>query len=518
MLSLTLKICSTAFIMKTLFTVFALLLLCPPNTAFADAATAARLQTLFATMLEEQKTLTAIDGETTMETKGDITVEDAKDYYAITLPHITYQSQDGNSMDIGIIAINATPHNEEGQWKMTFALPTPIRVTNAKNPESPQTTEINIGKQKASGIFHEDLRQFSKFDAEYKDISVGRGANALTIGSIITRADMSIDDNNLWSGPATITFNDLKAGTNGTKSQAKIKTIMFNMLMDQQNPAIYRQHKNTILALQAQGAFDNPDKISKATTEKLSESTFDMITKSMNGYAFKYKLSGIDITNRKGENIKISTTEGSMNAGGFLTGNKVNLGLNLKYNGLDSSALSQSDKDIIPSQTDLGIDIKNIPFIELTKLGQNTLASHSKGKDIGKAMQMASIGLMFKLPGILSQAGTTIEIKDNLVKNDIYTFAFDGQIRADITAAKSATANITALFTGLDTLMAKLSATIQNPASSNLDKFANLYDQLERFRSLATKDGETHKIDLTLDEKGDLLLNGQDALKAIRAK
>ncbi|MGH1399332.1 MAG: hypothetical protein ACRBCT_08975 [Alphaproteobacteria bacterium] len=500
--------------MKNLLLFFVLLIFAAPT--HADEVTATHLKTLFTNILSEQQKIIAIDGTTTLNTKGDITVEEAGKYYAITLPHLSINDSDGGAFDIGIISINASPHDANGQWKMTIALPTPLRITNADTAE---TIEIHFRSQKASGIFHEDIQQFSKFDAAYKNVKIGRAQNTLNIGNITIKSDMEPDENNRWSGPATIALRNITTGTGGTKSKIKIDGIMANFLIDQLDPAMYLQHKNTILALHDQGAFSSADKISSATTQKLAASSFDAITKGMNGFSAKYAISGIDLTNRKGEKSTIKNTEITVNAGGFLESNKMNFGLGIKYDGFDASSMEQSNKNIIPSKADIGINIKNIPYIELTKIGQNTLAARAKDEDIGKAIKMASIGLMFKLPAILSQAGTSIEIKDNMIGNALYTLALNGNIRADINAAKSATANITALFTGLDALMNTLSTTIQDPESTNIGKFTKLYDRLERFKSFATSEGkDNYKIDFTLNEQGEMLLNGQDALTAFREK
>ena len=60
----------------------------PARAAALDQAGAAKLKTLVESFITEQKKLAEIDGKTKIEFQGETTVEEAGEYYAVTLPYI----------------------------------------------------------------------------------------------------------------------------------------------------------------------------------------------------------------------------------------------------------------------------------------------------------------------------------------------------------------------------------------------------------------------------------------------
>lgn len=468
-------------------------------------STETRLASLFTTIIEEQKTLTALDGSE-LQTKGEVSVENAGSYYAITLPHITIAHPDGGSLEIGIIAINAREHDVKGQWKMSVSIPTPLRLAHGMEV---QGTTIAIGAQKANGIFHEAYRQFSKFNARYDDITILRANQKATIERLSFTTDFAQTPQNRWSGPSFATIRNIRIGsdsaTQNNKSALKIASIKADIALDEYNPAAGKRHKENILELHKSGALKNINTLSKSTREAIAASSLELFTKGMNGFDGIYKITGIEATNRKGEKAAIDTMQIKMGANGFLSGNLMDFALSIDYDGLDIASIAAEEKDIIPAKAKLGFAIRNIPFRDLAKLGQTTLAAKKNDENAMQALQMSGLALMLKLPAILSQAGTTVEIKDNGLGNALYNLAINGEIRADIMAKNNATAQASAIFTGLTPLMKKLK-TVSEPT-----KYTAIIGRLEQFLNLAVKDGDLHRIDFAMGEDGKMLLNGQNA-------
>ena len=60
--------------------------------------------------------------------EGDVTVEDAGEYYAVTLPKIIDVNPYGFKIDYGIIAMNAVKRDAPHEWQISVALSMPIRI------------------------------------------------------------------------------------------------------------------------------------------------------------------------------------------------------------------------------------------------------------------------------------------------------------------------------------------------------------------------------------------------------
>ena len=115
-----------------------LITLAIPSTAMAqdiNASGAAHLKTMFQNILDKQAAAYAQTDGPHVTYDGEISVEQASDYYAITLPptiiNMPHEQDDApedtpaSTIKIGMITINAIPHDKAKQWKMTFTTPHP---------------------------------------------------------------------------------------------------------------------------------------------------------------------------------------------------------------------------------------------------------------------------------------------------------------------------------------------------------------------------------------------------------
>ena len=95
-----------------ILTAFCLLAAFPARAQDIHDAGAAHLKNLFTQILENQKkAIERVGG--TLKTDSDITVEQGKDYYAVTMPAMTYKGVEGEITKIGLIAINVTPTDKK---------------------------------------------------------------------------------------------------------------------------------------------------------------------------------------------------------------------------------------------------------------------------------------------------------------------------------------------------------------------------------------------------------------------
>lgn len=165
--------------LKTL-TCTALTLTLLSGTAFAadfNAQGAASLKTLIEKQMNLKQTEhKAAGGSYIIE--GDVKVEPAGTYYAVTFPDIKIKDTSGMTYDIGMIAANVVPGATPNEWKAAIAIPTPIKIQNAQGKPDGQ---LDIQKQKAMGVWDTDLNAFRSLDSSYDGLSFKDAKNKETV-------------------------------------------------------------------------------------------------------------------------------------------------------------------------------------------------------------------------------------------------------------------------------------------------------------------------------------------------
>lgn len=158
-----------------------------------------QLKSLFETLIENQNKASKKSG-VKVNFDGDISVEQTGEYYAVTLPFLSLDYNDGSSMNIGLIGINAAPHDSPDKWKMTFALPAQM---NFQDSDDQTLFTVDIGAQRSSGVWSESLGYFSKLDANFENIAFENVRDGFTLSLPAARAvyDLDEDENKKWSGP-----------------------------------------------------------------------------------------------------------------------------------------------------------------------------------------------------------------------------------------------------------------------------------------------------------------------------
>ena len=196
---------------------FVLLFSTPAQAYEINDAGAKQLETLVSTLIDRQKATIGLSGGA-LETDGNITVEQADSYYAITLPPMVFRNAQGMQSKIGLIAINAIPTNNPDNWKMSIAIPTPILYSDKENNP---VMRIDIGHQRMGGLWNGKLKNFSKLAARYSDLTFSnyKSKETLSVGQISVAYGIkksTSDTNtteNLVDTLLNINYRDLKSSS-----------------------------------------------------------------------------------------------------------------------------------------------------------------------------------------------------------------------------------------------------------------------------------------------------------------
>ena len=480
----------------------------------------AKLQTIFENYIKTQSREHS-STERQIIFDGDVIVEPSGTYYAITLPYMKIKYEDGTQMDVGMVSINAAPHTEDRQWKMSVAMPTPMTMSD----ESGQALmNLSIAAQRTAGIWHEDLQNFIKLDTQLNDIKIEgfeKQTYSAQIPSVQVRYDFQEDENNNWSGLATAIINKLAYKTAGGQSMTNIDQVKIDINIDQFN-AQHLVEKREMLAAIEETAENDKNPPSKDHVNGLFNLILDNITNAGNGSGATYSISGLKHTRTDNQDPEIEhvLTLGSgsikFNLDGILK-DKVTLEAGVKLDKLDITPKPDEYKDITPSDLNIGFAIHNIPFKQVTELGKNTAQGAMDNPDIAK---MAGLSFIMKLPMILAQSGTYLEIKDNYINGNAYKVLLDGKAKADFAAVNSATADFKTRFHGLDKVLAQTQVLAADPHNEYVDTFRSLNATLGKIKDLAkvetTADNTfIHVLNLVMNAQGQILLNGKDLFSSL---
>lgn len=497
------------FLLKALTTSTLIIL---PLAASAQAqeqdATAQKLQTMFSEMLDKQKNLLN-DKSVHLNYTGDLNVEKADGYYAVTLPHLAIVYPTGEKFEVGMVAVNAAPHENAGNWKMSVALPTPMTFYNAKGE---QTSLVNIGSQRSAGVWNEQLDYFSKLDSNFGDINVSSKTDNFNLNIPATRViyDLSQQEQSqLWSGPVSFSMQGLSIDDDGIQDVIQLGEIKLAMEMFDYDPQGMIEYRDLIASkLQGENAESAP-----LTPEEVSQLAQSFIKALGDGFVSNYEISDFAMKGKDAnqfESLNIDKMQFGIDATG-LKENKLDIKFRVGYQGFDMQPVPADLPKLAPSHLNLDISVDDLPLQELQALGAQTAENATTNPVVP---QMQAMTAMMQLPTILSTAGSKIVLKNNSVGNDIYNITIDGTARPNPQSQFMAEADFTIAVRGFDAITQAITERIQqgDTQAANMQGVMAGLMMLKGFaEARATTDGAIeHVLKLNVTPEGQIKLNGQD--------
>ncbi len=474
---------------------------------------AQQLRTVMNNFMAIQKKAAEAGGTTKVTYEGEVVVEEAGDYYAVTLPFTKITYNNGEHLDVGMISVNASHADDPGQWKMRLALPTPLVVQDAANAE---IMKISLGTQNASGIWDEKIQNFVKLDALYKDIAVTSPAMnaAIPVTTVIYDFKKEAGSSRL-SGPSTITLSNpaMTVKTDqGSTDTVTAKEVKLLSMLDRYDWNAMQKYRSDIADLSTQ------TQNGKLPASAIADKAVDFFANSGNGISFQFDVSSFEAAISQPQPRRYTLDKGSfsLSAGGFLTG-KVEAFLKGNFSGLAVMPPDPALEGIAPSFGAIDISVKDIPFKEILELARSTVMASAQSPETA---QIANISFLFKLPMLLGTAGTGVTITQTSIGNKDYDLLIDAHVKAKPTEATAAvtfgsfTGSGKSVFKGLDPLIARVKVQADNPQNVEVPYFRNLHQQLTVYKNNAREEktitgGTSHIIDFSLDPNGQFLMNGK---------
>lgn len=494
----------------------ALLSLLLPQSAQAamSAADGKRLKTLMNEMIERSRAQSKSQGGDLL-TEGEVMVEPGDNYYAITLPHITTVQSDKSKINLGMISINAVPGDKKEEWKMTVALPTPITMYDETGKED---GVLEIGSQNFAGIFHEEFLNFVRLNGQYKNITFTdpTDGSKITIPEFTLMYDLKEGSNKLWSGPMNAKATNVLGSFNGCV--AKIASIDIQSTLKDYSIVEAKAYQDKMAAFLESTGADTPS-FSGQHIQGMYNTMFDYLTKAWDGFGSTITVNGIEISSapqpgKPANNVKIARIGFGLDGSGFRS-NKVMLHPTLNMTDLTITPEPTGLNKAMPTTVNLDMTFNNVPLKELSELGEKSLAQSMQTPE---GSSMAAIAAMASAQQILTNAGTSLTVKDTRVANARdYDILLNGTAHANIKAVMGATAKTRLEIFGIEKLIAYAQHASADPtlAPEKKAKAQQMVQHLTLLQMLGqqgknAKGQDIRSYDLELTAEGKTLLNGAD--------
>ncbi len=490
---------------------------------------ASRLKAIFSDYLDTQKTALAAQGGELI-TEGELLIEQADSYYAITMPSVTIGMGEGAKIKLGLIAVNAIPTDKEHEWKMSLSIPTPLMFHSKKG----ELFRFNIGEQKAGGVYNEKLNSYSSFASIYKNMNLesASGEELMTLDKIIAKTQYAPDENDKWSGDAKFNFSGLSIKDAKDVSSINIGSISALAELGGFDPVVYKSAQEKVLS-QLEDMNKEMDALRKAMkdgteldqskikgleekSEKMMTSTLDLMLKAMNKSTLTLSVKdfGIEGVDKKtGKNNALSLGNILFNAGiDGLKDDKADIIYALSFDGLNIDPIP-ANSELMPSKFKTQLKLNHLPINQLIDMGKNAMAAKAENPDAGGMIAMRSL---MSLPQILANAGTTLTLTDSYLANDTYNAKIDGEVKASTTSMIGAVGDMTLDVSNLSKIISLINTQMsQETDQSKVGKAQALLSQLQLLQQIGRVEGNSTVAKFELNEQGQTLVNGQDLKEAM---
>jgi hypothetical protein len=497
------------------------------STAFAqiDAQKGAELKQALRAMLDRYVSDVEHGGTQLME-DGEIMVEENDYYYAVTLPDLTVKSSDGTYTRFGMMSINAMPGDEDGQWKMTLAAPSPIIMYMADGTPAMQ---VELGEQNVAAIWQSDLNGnkggfFTKMKLHYQDVAISMinpmmpamGMKA-TIPDLRYVMDLKKNEQGLWSGPSHFTAQNMAMEVTPGMMNMQLGELSVVMNLHEYSFEALEQYEDVMSAIGAEDGHINTEGASYEHVVGLYNTLIKGVADIMDGFDMGVKVENfaMNVHDENGEQrIALDTAGIGLGMKGFRSG-KVGMNIGAHFNGVSMTPRNEQIGSFAPKNLNIDLALNELPFDEIVKVGGQSLEMALAQPEMGN---MVGLQALMSMPQLLTTAGTNLEITDTHMGNDEYHVSLGGQLTADMSSVNGAVGKIRLAIRGLDRMLELAQKRISDPDIDDATKeqlkqtIAGSSLVLMMGKEEIDENGENIRVyNLESTKEGKMLLNGIDA-------
>lgn len=510
------------------FMAFVLLAVQPAVAAKpVSAEGAAEIKKIIDERLAFDLSLSAATGEGLVTGATTVTPKDS--YYEARIPDISVKYSEFGTFNVGTVILNVTHGATDDEYLASMALPTTMSFTATDG----STAQLNIGKQKFAMAWLAPIKNFTRLDAEYGDITMtasGADAFAVTLSKMRAIVNLKDNGNGTWSGPSDIELYGAKVILPASHRNGETQITIDNVMA-----------KGSYDSIDLKRAMDIEDKMKKSFSDLNDPKPEDIsaLVDSMmhdgisffNGMTSAFDMNGINLSIQplpaaEGRPAQVLKTAQMKRLHSFLDmqgllKEKGTASMKMGLEGLTMQNIADADTmGYIPQEANVEVYLSDLPMQSLYKtvagLIKDTVnastaaeAAAKTGKPNAVASQHQSqvMAAMMAIPQMLSGAGSTLDIRNTYTKSADLNSKLDGSFKATAGATKIAVGSLTLTLQGLDELIVKLQSN-PNPMAKQAVGPLSIMQMMGQQGMVDGKSNRTYKLDVQAD--GKVLMNGND--------
>ncbi|MGH1456954.1 MAG: hypothetical protein ACRBDI_09250 [Alphaproteobacteria bacterium] len=470
----------------------------------------------------QKKTGEAFDS-VVVEYDGEVVVEQMADYYAVTFPRILLKAPNelaqvnkeiyGGVVDVGVISMSAVPDAKAGDWKTVIQFPESL--TLIEGDKNAAVFKVNLGKQNTIGILNENLGYFTKLNMNVSDITFDANGEdvGFKLGGVQIYQNFNEVSDGYYSGPFKVSLGNVEIAPPEEAESVRFEEFKFEGDMDQiKLPRLVEYQEKVVRFAEAMSSVTNGGEETPESQKEMINALTDFYDFDWNGFSAGYGLKNLSVKSLGNDDeVRLGDASFGMAFSGLKSDAGV-LDLTGDYNGLSIQSSDMEDiQDVIPTKAKIDIKLENLPYTSLSEMGKNSMSSIAANPEMA---QMVGLGLMMKLPALLTQSGVKATISENGLSNSVYDFSMNGEAVADLKAMMGFTAKLKTVFEGLDVLISVVEAKGEGAPR-------DLHEGLLKIKEIGTaesgpngKPAYGYTFEVTPD--GQTLINGQDAASVLK--
>lgn len=444
----------------------------------------------------------------TLKQDGNLIVEPADSYYAVTTPLLSIVRPDKSSITIGMVAINLVPTSDPTRVKAAIALPTPMFVLN---PLGQTIGTLTLGSQSMSGVWSFTATTFVELASRYEQVSLQSQPenNRVDIARIDTSLHLKDNGQGLWSGPSSIAIDNLTAiAADGSKSS--MRSLRFNATHDQLDLTLMRvfsvdmQTKlNALAAAKLTG-----DKAKIETAQKTVHSTLGkyLVTNS-NGLQSSLVIDdmAVQYTPAPKTDAKTKGATAAPTPPAYSSIKRIQLDMGTENAKTDNGNFSVA----------LNIDGINAgQSANLLQYSPQSMTAHISGTGVPMKTLAANANTPNTKPlRMQDYPNMALQLKDVQVLAPAFDFIMNGAFKSEPKAKRGTTGNLTISVRGFDEAMAWLGTADGQSVANNIPPQVLGILTMVQMAGQQGKDAEGRAVrsyDLVAGVDGTLKLNGVD--------
>lgn len=439
-------------------------------------------------------------------TSGDLTVTPEDSYYAAKLPFITFNFKEGGRFELGQIAMNIIPA-EDDLWRTTLALP---KTMDFIGVDGDTTSTISLGQQRFSGVWHTAQEIFVRYEADYHDINIdGNDKYGMTT---IDRIHMLQDfrpvegAENLYSGPSNLEISDIDFATSGeNKIKAHIESLTSDNEYSEYHLFDSRAYDEKLLQL-SQNEEDDPAFVVWSSMIDF----FDFIPKAFTGdlIAKDIHLSREGI---EGDRKKITLDRFVFDSyGQDMKSDNAETGLLYAIENLQTEGFSELLASYLPTKAKVDVKITQLALDSVAKFIEESLQSYAQETpDMTEEEKRDQLETKLRaIPALLADNGITIDLNSSRVESAKVQTEISGGFSGNADAKYLLVGDLTLKINGMEQASLDIHRAIQGKMG-NPALLQNMFLGMTVVQGLGqpAEDGEGLIYKFELLENGEILVN-----------